>query len=67
MMATGFIGRIVASGMFGLVSWLSIEVSYWNWYGFPTDYTLAQAADQVVGWLVAGVAIAIFVKRRSAT
>jgi hypothetical protein len=65
MTAAGFVGRVIGSTLFGLVSWLSIEVSYWNWYGFPTDYLAAQAIDQVAGWFLAGIGIALFVKGRS--
>ncbi len=54
--------RVFAVMLMGLFAWLSIEVSYWNWYGFPTDYTVAQAIDQVVGWLIGGIAIAALVK-----
>lgn len=66
MTVSSFVGRVIAAGMFGVVSWLSVDASYWNWYGFPTDYFLAQIGDQVVGWLLAGVAIAALVRGRSA-
>ena len=46
----------------GLFAWIAIEVSYWNWYGFPWDYTAAQAVDQVVGWGLGGLAMARLVK-----
>jgi hypothetical protein len=59
-----FWGRVAAAALFGLVSWLSVDASYWNWYGFPTDYFAAQAIDQVVGWFLAGLAIAVLVKGR---
>ena len=62
--AAGFLARIIATGLFGLVSWLSVDASYWNWYGFPTDYFFAQVGDQFVGWLLAGIPVAIFVKGR---
>jgi hypothetical protein len=60
-----FWGRVIAAGLFGLVSWLSVDASYWNWYGFPTEFFLSQAVDQVVGWLLAGFVIAWLVKGRS--
>ena len=64
MTALSFLGRVFTAALFGLVSWLSVDVSYWNWYGFPTDYITAQAVDQVVGWLLAGFGIAALVKGR---
>lgn len=50
----------------GLFAWISIEISYWNWYGFPGTYVVAQAVDQVVGWGLAGLAIAKLVKPAAA-
>jgi len=61
-----FWGRVAAAGLFGVVSWLSVDASYWNWYGFPTNYFAAQAIDQVVGWLLAGFVIAWLIKGRGA-
>ncbi len=54
-LAVSFGRRIVAALLIGLVGWLSIDVSLWNWYGFPTGYMLAQGIDQAVGWLLAGL------------
>jgi len=34
----------------------------WNWYDFPMPYILAQLADQVVGFALAGVAMAKMLK-----
>lgn len=39
---------------FGVFSWLSLSVPYWNWYRFPTGFTVAALVEQVVGWLLAG-------------
>lgn len=59
-----FFGRVIAAGLIGLAGWLSIDMSLWNWYGFPTTYFLSQGIDQVVGWLLSGIAIALIVKGR---
>ena len=64
--ALSFVGRMLTAALFGLIAWLSVDVSYWNWYGFPTNYIAAQAVDQVVGWLLAGVGIAALVRGRMA-
>lgn len=61
-----FSGRILASGLIGFIGWLSIDVSLWNWYGFPGMYAVGQGIDQVVGWLLSGVAIAFVLKLNSA-
>lgn len=60
----GFANRVLAAGLIGLAGWLSIDLSLWNWYGFPGMYAIGQGIDQVVGWLLSGVAIALIVKSR---
>ena len=54
--------RLALVTAFGLAAWLSIEASYWNWYGFPTTYVLAQLVDQVAGFFFAGLAVAKIVR-----
>ena len=54
--------RVFVVMLMGLFAWLSIEVSYWNWYRFPDAYSLAQAIDQIGGWLLGGIAIGWMVK-----
>jgi hypothetical protein len=49
--------------LFGLFAWLSITVSYWNWYGFPGSFVGEEALDQIGGWLLGGLAIAALFKR----
>lgn len=44
-------------------AWLSLRVPYWNWYRFPLDFTLAALIEQVVGWLLAGAAMAWWLGR----
>jgi hypothetical protein len=53
--------RVVAIGLMGLFAWLSINVSYWNWYGFSGGMTVAEGIMQTVGWLLSGLAIAAIV------
>lgn len=60
--AGGYGPRVAAVALLGLFAWLSIGVSYWNWYGFPSTYTLAEGVEQTVGWSLAGLAIAKIVK-----
>lgn len=55
--------RVLAAGALGLFSWLSVSVPYWNWYRFPTDFTLGSLLEQVVGWLIAGAVIAWWLGR----
>jgi hypothetical protein len=72
-LALGFLGAVIAvslSGAFGLwpralvlaavglIATIDVDVSYWNWYGFPTSYLFAQFFDHVVGWFLAGLVLA---------
>ena len=59
----GFGQRVTASGALGLFSWLTVSAPYWNWYRFTTDFTVGSLLEQVVGWLIAGVAIAWWLGR----
>jgi hypothetical protein len=49
-------GRRLAFGAaLGAFASLSIDFSYWNWYGFPTEYLASQLLDQVLGWSLAAL------------
>jgi hypothetical protein len=50
--------RVLFVALIGAVPFFSIEASYWNWYGFPTKYILAQLVDQVMGFALAGAVMA---------
>jgi hypothetical protein len=59
---SGFIGRVACVTLIGILASIMTLVPYWNWYGFPTDFTLAQIAENTVGWLLAGVVLALIVR-----
>jgi hypothetical protein len=62
--AVGFSRGVVISTLVGLAGWLSINVSYWNWYRFPTNFVTAELIDQVVGWLLAGFVLGFSLRNR---
>jgi hypothetical protein len=64
MLVTGFQKRVVVASALGLFAWLTISVPYWNWYMFPVSFTLGALIEQVVGWGLAGAAIAWWLGRR---
>lgn len=55
-------GTIVGAGM-GIFAWLSISVSYWNWDRFPTEFTMSEMLQQMVGGGVTGLAAAWILTR----
>jgi hypothetical protein len=61
---TSYALRVQFAALIGLVPGLDAHVSYWNWYGFPADYTLAAMTDHLLGWLCAALVMAAIVKRR---
>jgi hypothetical protein len=50
----------------GVVAAILAEAPYWNWYSFPLDYSLVNAAMQIVGFFVAGLVMAWYLKPRVA-
>lgn len=56
--------RVLVAAAAGVFSWLTISVPYWNWYLFPLDFTVANLIEQVVGWMLAGTAIAWWLGRK---
>lgn len=61
-----FIGRVISATLIGVTGWVSIMVSYWNWYRYPDAFVLAEGIDQVVSWFLAGLAIAIIIRPKAA-
>jgi len=61
---SGYWGRVLFVTLLGVFGFLTISVPYWNWYGFPCDFTIAESIDQVVGWFLAGLVLAGIVRCR---
>jgi hypothetical protein len=60
-----FAERLAFVTLLGAVPTLAVNLPYWNWYGFPANYTLAQFADQVLAFFAAGLVLAGIVKPRA--
>jgi hypothetical protein len=60
----GLAFRAVMAGVIALIGSVDIYGSYWNWYKFPTDYTLAQTVILVVGYVLMGATIAAIAKKQ---
>jgi len=50
--------RVWLAALLGAFGLFAISTIYWNWYGFPNAFFLAQAVDMIVGWSLAGAVIA---------
>ena len=51
----------------GILAGISTNISYWNWYGFPGNYTTAYICTVAMGFVVAGLVAAAIVKPEVAT
>jgi hypothetical protein len=53
---------------FALVVGLAVttNLSYWNWYGFPSSYTHATMFVEAIKYVVAGCIIALLMGKGSA-
>ena len=58
----GFVIRVLCVTLMGIFGFVMVCVPYWNWYGFPLDFTIAQAIEHTVGWFLAGIALAAIVR-----
>jgi heme exporter protein D len=57
--------RGMAFGLgFGLFTWLTLSVPFWNWYRFPAPFTFGYLIEQAFGWLLAGAAMGWWLARR---
>jgi hypothetical protein len=64
---SGFGIRVLYVGLLGVLAWVVVDFSYWNWFEFPTAYALAQMADYVVGAFLAGVVLAWLYRKHGTT
>jgi hypothetical protein len=58
-------GRVGFVTLIGVVAAVTTNVSYWVWYGFPADFSLAAMFIELVDYIAAGLAIAWWLGRKS--
>jgi hypothetical protein len=63
---TAFSSRVGFVVALGVLMALATNVEYWDWYGFPTNYTAAYMLDKVIGLLVVGLVVAPLTRKRVA-
>jgi hypothetical protein len=64
---TKYSARVSLVLVLGVLSGIATNVEYWNWYGFPANFTMAAMVDKVLGFLVVGLVVAAMVKPSAAT
>ena len=50
----------------GVLIWMGGHVEEWNWFSFSTAYLLMEFGAIVIGWILAGLLIAKFVRGKTA-
>jgi len=63
--AGGFGGRVRVAALVGLIAGMATNFSYWNWWSFGLDYTLANAFIEAMKFVVAGLVIAAILRRKA--
>ena len=59
-----YLGRAGFVTLVGVSASISTNASYWIWYKFPCDYTLAYIAITLIGYFAAGLVMAAVVKAK---
>jgi hypothetical protein len=60
-----FVGRVGFVLVAGILAAIATNVSYWNWYGFPTVYIASYMLIQIVGFLCVGIVAALVLRKTS--
>lgn len=60
-----FASRLGFIAVLGLAAAITTNIPYWNWYGFPANYTAAYMTIEFFDYFVAGLVLAALVKAGS--
>jgi hypothetical protein len=60
-----FGGRVGFVLITGILAAIATNIPYWNWYGFPSNYTAAYVSIEIIGFLCVGLVAALLLKNRS--
>lgn len=61
---TSYRARVGFVTVIGIIAAIATNVSYWNWYGFPANYTGAYMFIQFIGFLCVGLVAGLILKDR---
>jgi hypothetical protein len=60
-----FLKRVMVATGIGVAAWLSVNVSYYDWYRFPANFVASELLEQAVGWGLSGAAMAMIVRGKA--
>jgi len=58
-----FGGRVGFVLVVGILAAITTNIPYWNWYGFPSNYTAAYMFTEIAGFLCVGIVAALLLPR----
>ncbi|MGH1541768.1 MAG: hypothetical protein ACRBHB_15185 [Arenicella sp.] len=58
----GFVQKVGFVALTGLIIGIAGNFPYWNWFGFPTGYTVVMILDTVITWVLVGLVLAKLVE-----
>ena len=58
-----FAGRFGFVLVTGILAAIATNVSYWNWYGFPTVYIASYMSIQIIGFICVGIVAGLVLGR----
>jgi hypothetical protein len=62
-----FGSRLAFVTVAGILASIPTNVSYWNWYGFPTNYTTVYMLTQIVGFVCVGAVAGAVMRKKAPT
>ena len=60
-----FGGRVGFVLVAGILAAITTNIPYWNWYGFPSNYTVTYMLIEIVGFFCTGVVAALMLPKRA--
>ena len=64
--AASYPARVGFVAGLGILIFVGGHLDEWNWWGFSNAYMLMQFGVIVIGWILAGLVISVFVRGRAA-
>ena len=62
---SAYVARVGFVAAIGLVAAITTNIPYWNWYSFPTAYTLWYGFMEFAGYVAAGLVAAAILRPKS--
>ena len=59
-----FAGRVGFVLLAGILAAITTNIPYWNWYGFPSNYTASYMSIEIIGFLCVGLVAGLLLKNR---